>query len=337
MRRFLAVFGLAVVLYAAGPEPVVVDTDSGLFGDDGAALAMLMRSPQRVAVPGVIITPGNVWPGQGAKYTSAILKLLGRPGVRVYTGAAGPLIHTAAMAREAGGRWAAAAYMGAFAEEAPGAAAASRNGGAVEFLIREIERQPGGVTILAIAPMTNLALALRLRPDLETRIKRVVFMGGALATPGNATPAAEFNFWFDPEAARIVLRSRIPEKVMFALDICNTAPIRKAEFDRVAAAGTPLTDLFREDLGNRFPGFLKDPAAVGYLWDSLAAAYVLDPGFVTRSETRYLDVQTDWGREYGAVIPLDRTLAPDATPVRVMQTLDFARVFELYRGLLTAR
>ena len=129
--------------------------------------------------------------------------------------------------------------------------------------------------------MTNIALALRLKPDIETKIKRIVFMGGNIRVAGNATPAAEFNFWFDPEAARIVLRSRIPKKMMFGLDICNLAKIRKAEFDQIAAVHTPITDLFREDLGNRYPGFLKKPDATGYMWDSLAAAYLLDPDFVT--------------------------------------------------------
>ena len=65
-------------------------------------------------------------------------------------------------------------------------------------------------------------------------------MGGNVRVGGNASSAAEFNFWFDPEAARIVLRSRIPRKVMFALDICNMAPLHKAEFDQIAAARTPI-------------------------------------------------------------------------------------------------
>src|SRR5206468_10242450 len=193
----------------------------------------------------------------------------------------------------------------------------------------EIERNPGEVTILALGPMTNIALALRLRPDIETHIKRIVFMGGNVHVPGNATHSAEFNFWFDPEAARIVLRSRIPQKVMFSLDICNQAPIRKMEFDEIVAAGTPVTELFREDLGNRYPGFLKNPAATSYMWDSLAAAYLIDPGFVTKSETRYLDVETQWGRSYGATVSLDRRVAPDATPVTVMLQLDLKRVWNL--------
>ena len=140
---------------------------------------------------------------------------------------------------------------------------------------------------------------------------------------------------FDPEAARIVLRSRIPQKVMFGLDICNTAMLRKAEFDQVVAVHTPITDLFREDLGNRYPGFLKNPAATAYMWDSLAAAYLVDPVFVTKSQTLYLDVLTAWGRFYGSTVPLDRRSVPDATPVTVMLGLDFKRVFGLYKDRLT--
>jgi inosine-uridine nucleoside N-ribohydrolase len=73
------------------------------------------------------------------------------------------------------------------------------------------------------------------------------------------------------------------------------------------------------------------------MWDSLAAAWLIDPGFVTRSELHYLDVLTAWGKFYGSTVPLDRRVAPDATPVRVMLALDFARVFGLYRDLLTRK
>jgi inosine-uridine nucleoside N-ribohydrolase len=342
-----AAAGLAMVLltaptvFAAARETVLFDTDSGPFNDDGAALVMLLRSPAQVTVAGVTVVPGNVWPEQGAGYMARLLDLLKRPEVPLFTGAETPLVHSAAMAAEAGRRWGKLDYTGAFAQDP---AAAARPGGrrphseaAVQFLISEIERRPGQLTVLALGPMTNIALALRLKPEIETRIKQIVWMGGNIKAPGNASAAAEFNFWFDPEAARIVLRSRIPKKVMFALDICNTAQIRKPEFDRIVAARTPITELYREDSGGRYPGFLQHPDAVGYLWDELAAAYLLDPGFVTRFETRYLDVQTAWTRLYGATIPLDRRVAPQATPVEVMLALDFPRVFALYRELLTRR
>jgi len=333
-------------MWAGGREMVVVDTDSGLFGDDGAAVVMLLRSPAQVSVSGITIVPGNVWPAQGAEYMLHILDLLKRPDVGVYRGAEEPLMHTAAMAREYGRRWGPLEFIGAFSQDpkevkpAPGARLAARRShreNAVDFLIAEIERHPGELTVLEIGPMTNLALALRMKPEIETKIKRLVFMGGNVHVGGNASALAEFNFWFDPEAARIVLRSRIPQKVMFGLDICNQAPLHKAEFDQVVGAHTPIADLFREDLGNRYPGFLQHPQATAYMWDSLAAAYLLDPGFVTRSEVHYLDVLAAWGKFYGSTVPLDRRVAPEATPVTEMLGLDFNRVFGLYRELLTRK
>jgi inosine-uridine nucleoside N-ribohydrolase len=345
MLRLSAAFLLLPAACIAGREIVLFDTDSGLFGDDGAALVMLMRSPEQIFIPGITVVPGNVWPQQGAEYMLHILDLLKHPQTPVYTGAEQPLVQSAAMAREYGRRWGAIEFMGAFDQHdplavipAPGCKLSVRKAhrdAAIQFLISQIESNPGEVTILAIGPMTNIAMALRMKPDIETKIRRIVFMGGNLKAPGNASPAAEFNFWFDPEAARIVLRSRIRQKVMFALDICNTAPLHKAEFDQIAHANTAIAGLYREDLGNRYPGFLHKPDAIGYMWDSLAAAYLLDPGFVTKSEMRYLDVFTVWNKFYGSTVPLDRRLAPEATPVTFMLELDFKRVFALYKDKLT--
>jgi inosine-uridine nucleoside N-ribohydrolase len=343
MMRLLAGFLVLAGLWGAGKDTVLFDTDSGLFGDDGAALVMLMRSPSQVTVQGITVVPGNVWGAQGAEYMFHILDLLKRPNLTVAMGAAGPLIHTAAMAKESERRWGTLSYIGAFALEPalvyspPGVKLSARKPrrDAVNLLISEVEKHPGEITILALGPMTNIALALRLKPEIETKIKRIVFMGGNIRVPGNASNAAEFNFWFDPEAARIVLRSRIPKKMMFGLDICNLARLRKAEFDQIANAHTPVTDLYREDLGNRYPGFLKKPDATAYMWDSLAAAYLLDPDYVTKSESRYLDVQTTWGQFYGSTVPLDRRVAPAATPVTVMFGLDFKRAFALYKDRLT--
>jgi inosine-uridine nucleoside N-ribohydrolase len=342
MLRLLAGVLLAPLVLGAGRDIVVFDTDSGLFGDDGAALVMLLRSPTQVVVQGITVVPGNVWSSQGVEYVHHILDVMKRPAIPVFTGAAMPLLNTVEMAKEAEHRWPPLSYSGAFAmpdtvAPAPGAKLSIRKArrDAAMFLIAEVERHPGEVTVVAVGPMTNIAMALRLKPDIETKIKRIVMMGGAFHVPGNATSTAEFNFWFDPEAARIVLRSRIPKKILFALDACNQAPIHKAEFDQIANVRTPITDLYREDLGNRFPGFLKHPDAVAYMWDSLAAAYLLDPDFVTRFETRYLDVQTAWGQFYGSTVPLDRRLAPTATPVFFPLGLDFKRVFALYKDKLT--
>jgi inosine-uridine nucleoside N-ribohydrolase len=161
-------------------------------------------------------------------------------------------------------------------------------------------------------------------------------MGGAARVAGNTTKTAEFNFWFDPEAAQIVLRSKIPVKTMFGLDICNHAPLAKSLFEQIIRTKTPVTHLYEEDFGRRgFPGFLTKTPAKAYLWDELAAGYLIDPGFVTKSESMALDVDTKFSADYGRVIPLDRKLAPDATPVQVMLDLDASRAYAMYKDLLT--
>ncbi|MBI3470495.1 MAG: nucleoside hydrolase [Candidatus Solibacter usitatus] len=323
-------------------ETILFDTDSGFFGDDGASLVMLLRRPDKVRIAGITVVSGNVWARQGAEYMFHILRLLDRPDVPLYLGAQAPLVHTAAMSRQEGKL----EFAGAFAD--PPDRVQPPHGGrfsglkpqsqpAVDFLIEAIERNPGQITFLALGPMTNLAIALRLRPDLETKILRLVFMGGQIRAAGNASRAAEFNFWFDPEAAQAVLRSRIPEKVMFGLDICNQALLTRRHYDELVSVPTPLTDLIREDMGVRYPGFLTKPKAILPMWDSLAAAWFLDPEFVTSERSLRLDVVTRFGPRYGSVIALDSKLAPQATPVRVMLTLDFPRVFRLYKELLALR
>src|SRR5665647_2469206 len=115
MMRLLAGFLVLVGLWGAGKDTVLFDTDSGLFGDDGAARVMLMRSPSQVTVQGITVVPGNVWGAQGAEYMFHILDLLKRPNLTVAMGAAGPLIHTAAMAKESERRWGTLSYIDAFA------------------------------------------------------------------------------------------------------------------------------------------------------------------------------------------------------------------------------
>jgi inosine-uridine nucleoside N-ribohydrolase len=315
---------------APASDKIVFDTDCGFFGDDGAALAMVLRSPEKVNVEAVTLVSGNVWAAESAGYVTEILGLLGHPEIKPYVGAQMPIVHTVDMAKLE----APLEFQGAFGN--PLKISPPAPPGALDALTAAIQQNPGQITILALGPMTNVALLLRLHPDLETKIKRIVFMGGNVHVPGNASAAAEFNFWFDPEAAQAVLRSRIREKVMFPLDICNRAVLTKARFDEIVVAKTPLTERYKEDYGNRYPGFLKNPKAAGFLWDELAAAWLLDTGFVTKSDTQGLDVDTRFGKTYGATFPLERRLAPDATPVRVMLVLDYPRLWRIYKRLLTA-
>src|SRR5579884_3352409 len=98
MLRMLIAGALAIPIIASpGRETIIFDTDSGLFGDDGAALVMMLRSPEQINVAGITIVPGNVWPAQGAEYMFHILDLPKKPQVPIYTGAQAPLVHNASM------------------------------------------------------------------------------------------------------------------------------------------------------------------------------------------------------------------------------------------------
>lgn len=325
--RLSAVF--VVFLNCFGMEDIVFDTDCGFFGDDGSALVMMLRSPDHVRISGITVVSGNVWAAESAGFITDILRLLGHSQLEPRVGAQMPLVHTQAMAKLE----TPLEFQGAFA--VPMKLSQGSRTSAVDTLTGAIRANPGRLTIVALGPMTNIAMLLRLHPDLETKIRRIVFMGGNVHVPGNASKAAEFNFWFDPEAAQIVLRSRIAEKVMFPLDICNRAVLTKALFDEVVSVRTPITERYRQDFGLRYPGFLKNPKTSGFLWDELAAAWLIDAGFVTRSETLPLDVDTRFGARYGATIPLARKVAPEATPVRVMLDLDLPRLFALYKKSMT--
>ena len=320
---------MSFLLAGAGARgQILLDTDSGPFADDGVAVTMLLRSPRRGDLRGITVVSGNVWSRDGAGFMSRNARLLGMPELPVLVGTEMPMTHTATMRKKEKP----IAFAGAFDLPVPAAEVQPPSGG-VDFLIRSVEAAPGRVTILAIGPLTNVATALRLRPDIAGKIRSLVMRGGAVHVGGNASQAAEFNFWFDPEAARIVLRSGIPNKVLFALDVCNHAHFTKKLFDEIVAVKTPITELYREDFGNGYPGFLKNPNAQGSLWDELAAAYVIEPKLVKRAESLRLDVETAFGPSYGAV----RMGGKTGTPVTVVLDMDFNGVLGLYRKALTAR
>src|SRR5581483_7516298 len=143
-----------------------------------------------VALAVVTTVSGNVWAAESASYIGEIAGSLGRPEIQAHVGAQLPLVHTPAMSKLEGPL----EFDGAFGRSLK---LADGNGSAaIEALAAAVRQYPGQVTILALGPMTNIAMLLKLHPDLETKIKRIVFMGGNVHVPGNASAAAEFNFWF---------------------------------------------------------------------------------------------------------------------------------------------
>src|SRR3974377_1917513 len=135
-------------------DKIVIDTDCGFFGDDGSALIMVLRSPEKVQVSGISVVSGNVWAAESAAYVREIVKLAGRPALQPYIGAQMPLIHTPELAKLESGL----EFQGAFATPIKTLPAA--NPSAMNFLAGAIQSNPGEITILALGPMTNVAMLL---------------------------------------------------------------------------------------------------------------------------------------------------------------------------------
>ena len=338
---------LCVSAMVAAKDKVIFDTDTAYFNDDGAALVMLLQRQEQIDLLGVTVVVGNEWPIQGVEYMLHIAETLGADDLPFFIGARSPLLLTRERALYMDKEWGGINWLGAYRSPRPTnrselrppyggqfAKARPKRENAVQFIIDTVNAHPNEVTILALGPMTNIAMALRLAPEIETKIKRLVFMGGNVHVPGNVNAYAEFNFWCDPEAAHAAFSSDIPEKVMFGLDITNQAVFSKEHYDELIRAQTPIARLVEQDFGHRHPGFEKNPEAKAHIWDCLAAGFLLDEKIVTNEETLNLTVVTQFGPEYGAV----RKTQPhgvDGKPVRVMLKLDFERFYAMYKESLT--
>ena len=336
----------ASVAVAISPESLIFDTDTAFFADDGVALAMLIRHPQVAKIEGITIVAGNEHPVQGVEYMAHVLDLM-KKRIPLYLGADGPLVNSSdavAEMRRLHKDEFVSDFSGALGAKAPakdklkpplGGKFSTRRPerkDAVSFLVERLESSKSPITIVALGPMTNLAKAIARKPSIVAKMKRLIFMGGNVNVPGNITKSAEFNFWFDPEAAQAVLNAPIREKIMVGLDLTNQALITKKFFDDLISVSTPLTQLLNEDLGVGWPGFNKNPNATRYIWDALVAAFIIDPAVVTKSEVKYLDVVAAKGPNYGGVKV--REGKKGEAPVRVLTSLNFEKFFALFKHTL---
>ncbi len=180
---------------------VIIDTDPGQ--DDAFALLLALASP-RIDVMGVTTVSGNVPARQTADNARRIVELAGYPDIAVFSGAERPILREARPALDIHGE------TGIDGWDWPPARRPAEPRHAVDWLVETLMREPAGsVSLIALAPQTNLGLALRREPAIAGRIAKIVFMGGSYFEGGNMTPAAEYNILIDPEAAAIVLASGV--------------------------------------------------------------------------------------------------------------------------------
>ena len=246
---------------------IVIDTDPGI--DDAVALLLALAAPEELTVLGVVAVAGNLPLPEAERNARRVCELAGRADVPVYAGCARPMLRR--------GRGAAAIHaeggLGGLALPEPTMPLQPLHG--VDFLIDTLLRSaPRSVTLCALGPLTDIALALVKAPQIAERVGELVIMGGAGFELGNVTPAAEFNFHVDPHAAALVVDSGIPI-VMIPLDVTHRAlsvPPRIAALralgNRCGEAAASMLAAFSAARADAFEArgmALHDPCVIAYL------------------------------------------------------------------------
>ena len=378
----------AAPLLAPGPAPfpagakrkVIYDQDnSGPFGTDILGTLMMLQA-DNVDLLGITLVTGDAWMKQEMAYTLRLLELMGRTDIPVYAGAEFPMLNTKEewqLRRQLYGGHRLDPWMGAFNRANGGPAETKplqppydrfanmtpQQEHAARFIIKAVRENPGQVTIYAGGPLTNLALAIAMAPDIVPLVPEVVIMG-----TGFHVFTSAFNIFFDPESARKVLRAAWPKCTIVTVDIAEEihegdeiAPGRRMIEEIASRAQSPISDLFQL---HAVEPLRRNPNMHFFrMADEMIAAQIIDPSVFTKSEPMYVDICTTPGPRYGdsmfwptnwqdvpdagkSVSAADRRVfvdprqfylgpPPSAGLVNVLQEIDHDRFKKLFVDLMT--
>ncbi|WP_028558785.1 nucleoside hydrolase [Paenibacillus pinihumi] len=296
---------------------VIIDTDTA--ADDTIAILTALHYFQ---VEGVMITGGNVQFDQQVENALYTIQVAGKSGqVPVYKGYERPLMSIGEQEHRTVEDVHGKDGMGdSFFDKA---VQAPEKGHAVDFLIDAVHRNPGEIHLIAIAPLTNIAMALKKDPTIAPKIPHLYIMGGTNNALGNITPSAEYNFYVDPEAARIVLHSGIPI-TMVGWEMCTQYSIMDdADHEEIEALGTKGSKFF-QDVNRVVMRFNKSVHRLNGTThpDTLLAAVAADEKIMTKSNLYHVDVETagELTRGYSVVDINNRLERP--RNVRVCEAID---------------
>jgi inosine-uridine nucleoside N-ribohydrolase len=317
------------------PRHVIIDTDPGV--DDALALILALQSPE-LCVDAITTVSGNVHVELATQNTLTVLGLFPperRPPVA--RGADRPLVRsldTAAPVHGDDGMGGVSRMHTAAGQPCyPVAGAAHTSGDAVACLLDLIRRSPGELTLVALGPLTNLALTLHRDAHTFRQLAEVVIMGGAVTVPGNVSPVAEFNIYVDPEAAQVVFASGVPI-TLIGLDVTERVRLTGAMMDQyVRPAGSPLSQFVMDCTAHtiEFSTRVKRPPGMA-MHDPLAIGALIDPTIV---HTAPLSVQVETKGELttGMLVADRRPLHSDLKApanVHVALEVDAARFLEMF-------
>jgi purine nucleosidase len=333
--------------WAQQRHKVIINQDgSGPGGSNMQTLALLIRSPQ-VEVLGITVVSGNQWRDEEVAHTLRLLEIMGRTDIPVMPGAVFPLVRRREETQIWQQRFGKVAFAGAWddrwwhepfvvpplPEGQPTTKPADED--AVHFLLRKVHQFPQEVTIYEGGPMTNLALAVSIDPQFAELAQQLVFMGGSIAPQTDdpefvSNPRHEFNFWFDPEAAQIVLRAPWKKITCTPTDISVKTRLTPAMIKQIDASGTPLAHYLAR--------FYQTGQGGEYMWDELAAAAWIDPSLIIRQETRSMAVDLDRGASYGNTLTWGEKDKPKISvqPVEIQVDLDKEKFYRMFIGLMSA-
>lgn len=351
---FLLVLGLVTPAAAAQKIKIIVDQDArGPGTSDMQALLVFLQS-DRFEVLGITTVSGDMWVKEETRHVLRLLEIAGRTDIPVIQGAENPLLNS----KEETERWEALygkiEYKGAWTERFPPGRSAifemryhppdvvpplpegepqikALPGTAAAFIVEVVHKYPRQVVLWAGGPLTNYALALRLDPSIATLAKELVMMGGGLYADkggidaGHLDARREFNWWFDPEAARIVLRAPWKKTTITPIDISVKTRLSNEIRSAIAQVDTTVTR------------YLSKYSLLGYMWDEIAAMALIDPSIVTEQKQLYMDIDVDHGASYGKTLfwEPNAEVSPYERPAMVQFDLDKEKFYKLYIDLMT--
>lgn len=331
----------------SGKRKVIIDQDAaGPGGTDQQSILLLIQSPQ-TQVLGITVVTGDAWLNDEVAHTLRMLELIGRTDIPVVAGAEYPLVRRKdeieLWEKQYGsvpwiGAWTPRLYhppnqLGEMPEGKPTTKPLAED--AAHFLVRMVHKYPHEITLYAGGPMTNIALAISIDPEFASLVKELVFMGASLNPNTDDpefvnTPRHEFNLWFDPEAAHIMLTAPWNKIVCTTVDISVKTRLTQELIDQVKS---------HDSAAARYVGrYARIRGKYNYLWDELAAMAWLDPSMITVKDVRYLDVDLNRGANYGDTLSWTEQDKPKivAPPVEIQVDLDTKKFYQEFVDLLAA-
>jgi len=332
---------------SSGKHRVIIDQDSaGPGGTDQQSMLLLIQSPQ-TQVLGITVVSGDAWLKDEIAHTLRMLELIQRTDIPVVAGAEYPLLRRKneieLWEKQFGtvpwiGAWTPRLYhppdqLGEMPEGKPTSKPLDED--AAHFLVRMVHRYPHEITIYAGGPMTNLALAISIDPEFASLAKELVFMGASLNPKTDDpefvnTPRHEFNLWFDPEAAHIVLMAPWKKIICTTVDISVKTRMTQELIDRVKAHDSPAARYVST--------YARIRGKYNYLWDELAALAWLNPSLITAKDSRYLDIDLNRGAGYGDTLSWREEDKPKIVgpAIEIQVDLDTKRFYQEFVDLLGA-